>query len=202
MTELLVLVLLHAAPVPIDQGPATAVLIDCKQSPVYLQQQVALLKSEPILRLALARPEVAKLDCVKKQADALNWLKAKLRVEAQESKGTISVWLADGSRREQATLVDGLVNSFLEEMLRRRKALLERSLSQKLKHRDEAQVRLTRYRQEEAMAHEAEAKEIAAQLRRGEEAGLRGIDYTIALIRKELSAPYRLSVIQKASADP
>src|SRR5262245_28166272 len=101
MTYLTTLLLAVAAPVP-PGGHPVAVLIDTqcnpadRQAAALLKQQVGVLKSEPILRAALKRPEVAGLECVKKQANAVAWAQKNLEVEVQEKQGILRVWTREG----------------------------------------------------------------------------------------------------------
>jgi hypothetical protein len=95
-----------------------------------LDLQVALLKSELILKSALDKPEVAKLPAVKQQQDPLTWLAMRLKIEALKRTGILRVAVTGGPPEEQAVLVNAVADAYLQEVaqkdLHRRRARLDK----------------------------------------------------------------------------
>ncbi len=123
-----------AAPVPIDNDPPTAVLED--RSPgdhkganlQFLQEQVKLLTSRPVLTVAFRKPAVCRVLPLDFEGDEVKWLQERLQVQIQPEQGRIRVWLRSGTRREQAAALNALVGVYLEEEGKQRRKWPERHL--------------------------------------------------------------------------
>jgi hypothetical protein len=120
------------APVPGEVAPPTAVLRDSLKggegTARFLQEQATLLASDPVLRAALRRPEVAELKAVKTQADPLRWLRTNVWTNVDAESGTLRIRLGVGSPREQAHIINAVVDSYLEEIVRQQRQPIEKRL--------------------------------------------------------------------------
>jgi RNA polymerase sigma factor (sigma-70 family) len=109
----------------------------------YRRTQLALLKSRLVLRAALQRPEVAKLEALKGKADALGWLETNLRALFIDNTGVLRVSVAAGSGPDRAALTNAVVRAYLEEIVgREQNQKAERwEMLESLRTRYEDQVR-------------------------------------------------------------
>jgi hypothetical protein len=165
----------------------------------FLRGEVALLKSEALWRSVLSRPEIAKLEVLSRQRDTHAWLKANLGVESQEKEGTICVWLREGPRSERVGIIEALVNAYLQEAIRRRNAPFERDIAIRASEIPKLRASIASLLKDEAKAKNKEERELHERLRKGEEASIRAVESTIASIQANMRAPYRVSVLRKAS---
>src|SRR5438105_1626918 len=67
----------------------------------FLEVQVVLLKSQLVLKGALAAADVTKLATVKQQKDPIAWLAGRLRVDADKRTGILRVAVTGGEPEEQ-----------------------------------------------------------------------------------------------------
>jgi RNA polymerase sigma factor (sigma-70 family) len=109
----------------------------------YRRTQLALLKSRLVLRAALRRPEVARLEALKGQADPLAWLEKNLRALFIDNTGVLRVSVAAGGGPDRAALTNAVVRAYLEEIVgRERIQKTERwEMLESLRTRYEDQVR-------------------------------------------------------------
>jgi RNA polymerase sigma factor (sigma-70 family) len=83
----------------------------------YRRTQLALLKSRLVLRAALRRPEAARLEALKGQADPLAWLEKNLRALFIDNTGVLRVSVAAGSGPDRAILTNAVVRAYLDEIV-------------------------------------------------------------------------------------
>jgi beta-lactamase regulating signal transducer with metallopeptidase domain len=90
--------------------------------------QIALLKSDRVLRQALTEPGIAQLAIVKAQADPVRWLQKNLQAQYEADSDKLRVQLAAGPADEAAKIVNAVVKAYFDEIVnessRRRKAEL------------------------------------------------------------------------------
>lgn len=77
--------------------------------------QVALLKSRPIIRAALRRPEISDLSMVRERPDPALWLEEDLKAGFIEKTDIIRVSLTGSSPREVALLVRAVTEAYMEQ---------------------------------------------------------------------------------------
>jgi hypothetical protein len=111
--------LLAGAPAPKYVPPPTAVLQDRnaqRGGPVdtrLLRLLVGGLTRDEVLEKVIARPEVAKLPAVRKQGNALDWVRSNLQAEIDLKRGTVSLRFRGGLAREQAAIVNAVATAYL-----------------------------------------------------------------------------------------
>jgi hypothetical protein len=105
----------------------------------FVQDQKALIKSRPILRLALADPSVRGLEIVKK-ADAVRWLEKNLRVDSLVAPTVIRISLTGPRPPELVKLVNAVTKAYLDEVVNRER-------TRKLERLDTLKGILTGYEQ-------------------------------------------------------
>lgn len=102
--------------VPNDAGP-TAVLREDKPAKVwrarFLTEQAKALKSDEVLKAALARPAISNLKVIKDKADAKTWLRDGLIVGENVKLAELRVSFSEGTEKERAVLVNAVVDAYL-----------------------------------------------------------------------------------------
>jgi hypothetical protein len=83
----------------------------------FKKNQLTLVRSRLILTAALARPAVAQLGVVKRQADPVAWLENSLRVDFPNDAGILRIGLAGRPEKELAAVVDAVAETYLKEVV-------------------------------------------------------------------------------------
>lgn len=81
----------------------------------FQRTQMALLKSQAILRAALAKPEVAELREVRSQGDAVAWLQKGLVTDTMLGPEIVRVTLAGDNPEDLPVVLDEIVRAYLRE---------------------------------------------------------------------------------------
>ena len=100
---------------------APKVMFDTKEAKAefgnYLKSQMAMVRSRPVLKRALARSEVAALGILRMEEDPLEWLEAKLQVDTAVSPEILRISLTGDQPEELAALVDAVTQVYLQEVV-------------------------------------------------------------------------------------
>jgi RNA polymerase sigma factor (sigma-70 family) len=86
------------------------------ESDMFRKNHVTLVKSRLVLNPALAKPEVARLEVVKRQADPVIWLENNLRVDFPNDGTILRIGLAGRPEKELAAVVDAVTSAYLKEV--------------------------------------------------------------------------------------
>lgn len=115
------------------------------QSKSFVQTQLELLRSPMVLEPALAKAELARLDCLAEQDDPVSWLALQIKVKAVGTSELYTVSLTCPEAKAAADVVNAVVDSYFrlreEEEAGRRKNVTE-VLRLELQRRTEALKRL------------------------------------------------------------
>lgn len=130
---------LPAAPLP--EQPVGVLQVaktegDAKKEEGVLKRQAGNLIEDGLLRGVLNTPEITGLHILKKQSDPRAWLKANLKTEVHPARRTISLRLNGGTRREQAVIVNAILDRYLRKEEERQLAL-EQELKSSVRDRQE-----------------------------------------------------------------
>ncbi len=214
-----ILFLILAAPVPKEGPPPVTILQDTKAGSggtpaLFMREQVTLLRSPLVLRGALIRREVARLETVQKQADPEDWLRSNLSIEVREKEGTIRLSLKSGRRQDQAILLNAVAESSLREAVAQSRRQKEQQVEELTKSRTERAAKLERLRLDYKRLAEMTTRQLDPDVRKAldgdmrtqqgqvrlEEKSLSSLDRQIAELREEFRAPPRFTVSQRARA--
>jgi polysaccharide biosynthesis transport protein len=108
---------------------------DLRDSETYLQTQITVIKSDRVLGRAVASQSVDALPMIKNWEDPIMNLREKIVVEIEPGTYFIKVALQSNERSEPATIVNAVVDSYVDENLRftqGRDANQKRSLTEEL----------------------------------------------------------------------
>jgi uncharacterized protein involved in exopolysaccharide biosynthesis len=83
-----------------------------------LRTQAALIKSRPVLLIALRRNEVAGLSIVRNRPNPVEWLEQTLQVDRPNDTDLFRVSLTGEKPEEQAVLVNAVVDAYKEEVVK------------------------------------------------------------------------------------
>jgi capsular exopolysaccharide synthesis family protein len=83
----------------------------------YIKAQLAMIRSRPILRAALARQEVADLPMIKRLDNSVEWLERNLQVDTAISPEIVRVYLSGDSPEELAAVVNAIADCYLNEVV-------------------------------------------------------------------------------------
>jgi polysaccharide biosynthesis transport protein len=83
----------------------------------YKKTQQALLKSRSVLASALRKPEVAKLEAVRTDPDAVRWLSGMIKVECPDDSEIVSVSCTSKDPKEAQLLVKAVVDAYVSEVV-------------------------------------------------------------------------------------
>jgi polysaccharide biosynthesis transport protein len=93
------------------------IMFDPKESQAdyrtYQRTQVALIKNRTVLSHALALPDVVKLETVREQVDADEWLEDQLKVEFPGASEVLQISLSGDRPEDVAKIVNGVVKSYI-----------------------------------------------------------------------------------------
>jgi len=183
------------------QGPRpTAVLrdgdpnADRHEQLRFLRGEMWILGTKPVLAAALRRPDVAKLAVVRKQSDPEAWLKARLVLWLDEKTGSLRVSLADGTRREQAIVVNAVVEARLHHEATERRESKEK-LIESTRSQNEAIRSLLAAREEVLRSMKSSTPDRQVQLLQED---LARSQERIARWEREATMPPRLHFLVKA----
>lgn len=139
---------LVAAPLPVPVSPPEAILADTAKAgrEQFLREQEDALKSSAILSAALRKPELKDYLPTPRPADPVAWLRANIEVERQEKAGTLKVRARAGSRREQAALVNAVVDAYMDAVVKAERLSTEQQLDKLRKSRARVAEDLERVR--------------------------------------------------------
>jgi hypothetical protein len=82
----------------------------------FERAQIILIKSRPILKLALDRPGIAELERIRKLPDPIGWLERSLRVEFAEDGKTLRLALRGPDGPELAAIVNAVTDAYLHHV--------------------------------------------------------------------------------------
>src|SRR5262249_1471295 len=82
----------------------------------FERAQTLLLKSRPILKLALSKPEVKELEVLRGVSDPLAWLELSLRVDFAEDTQTLRISLCGRTAADLAAIVNAVTDVYLDQL--------------------------------------------------------------------------------------
>jgi hypothetical protein len=153
------------APAPANEVAYTIVRIyrpakDARLQPgqqALLSSQQAVLRSGPLLRAAVARPEATDLPCLRNQPDPIAWLKRRLTLTTKSGPGTVRLSVSGCQPREAEALVGAVVDTYLglrkEKQTRLRSLRTELELAEARCNADENQEEISATKREIAALH-------------------------------------------------
>jgi capsular exopolysaccharide synthesis family protein len=83
----------------------------------YLKSQMAMLKSRPLLKLALASPQMANLAILRGVENPIEWLEKLLQVDTGVSPEIMRVYLTGDRPDELITVVSAVTETYLQEVV-------------------------------------------------------------------------------------
>ena len=83
----------------------------------YRQTQLALIKSRLVLGATLRDPQVAALGTVREKQDPLRWLETQVKVDYSGGPEILRISMKGNDPEELTTLVNSLVNAYLDEIV-------------------------------------------------------------------------------------
>ena len=85
----------------------------------YLDEQIALIKSNVVLNSALRTPDAAKLAPVKEQNGSSAWLAKRLRIDVIKRTGLVRLAVEGGPPEEQALLANAVAKAYVVEIVQK-----------------------------------------------------------------------------------
>jgi hypothetical protein len=184
----------------LDPGP-TAVLKDSRPDPKdakaneqFLRGQIDRVRASRVIRLALKDSNVSSNRLLERQNDPVSWLREHLMVTVQPDAGTLSVALPGFDRVDQMTLVNAIVDAYLEDLLAERDKVFTRNLKIAEVHRQAIASSLEGLLGIPPLGRDAVMESRIVDLRKE-------LEYKIQSIqeyRRELETPNRLQWHQRA----
>jgi len=90
----------------------------------FRRAQVFLVKSRLVLNAAIRHEEAAKLDCIKKQDDPLEWLEENLQVDYPNDGPVLRIGMSCADLKDMQILVKAVTNAYLQELVNRDRNLI------------------------------------------------------------------------------
>ncbi len=203
------------APIPNPGSRPVAILEDSRRDlggelgPGFLSRQVAALKHVKVLREALRRPGVRELRTVSGEADPVSWVSKHLQVELDEKTSRLHVSFAKGSAREQAEIINAVVEVYLKELRQELCQPLEAYLAKQENELRQQREKLSRQRLQYATRQplgdlnaDKEFRDIELQVLVQSERNLEATEIIVQRQVRKLRSALRIVLVQKAQATP
>jgi polysaccharide biosynthesis transport protein len=83
----------------------------------YQKTQEAMIRSRGVLSKALAAPEVARMELVRRQLDPLEWLERELQIDFANGSEIMRIAMSSHNAGEPAVLVNAVTRAYLDEVV-------------------------------------------------------------------------------------